>query len=237
MREDQAMRSRHWKAPQKGPWLARDTRDPVPCQRFTPQPGTDPQFQESGSSTPLGFPWPPQRRPEPQTNPADQTHQHLRRFAEAKIVSPTPQIRGQFLDRGFDADAFGPACDLPNSLLTAIQSFRRDHALHLGTHCKAESEKLSFLRSCHRALGLIDLEFELACDEPRNTFHHSLTGPFAANVDITIVRITNKAQSTALQLPVEFVEHEITEQGGKRTALRRPFDTRADQSVLQHPGV
>src|SRR4051794_9141163 len=99
------MRSRHWKAPQKGPWLARDTRDPVHCQRCYSPAGDGPQLQESGSSTTLSFPFPPQRSPEPQANPADQTNQHLRRFAEAKIVSPTPQIRGQFVDRGFDADA------------------------------------------------------------------------------------------------------------------------------------
>jgi len=29
----------------------------------------------------------------------------------------------------------------------------------------------------------------------------------AANIDITVVRITNKAVAPALQLPVEFVEH------------------------------
>jgi multidrug efflux pump subunit AcrB len=36
------------------------------------------------------------------------------------------------------------------------------------------------------------------------------TRAFAANVDVTVVRITNKAMSPALQLAVEFVEHEVT---------------------------
>ena len=36
-----------------------------------------------------------------------------------------------------------------------------------------------------------------------------MTRAFAANVDITIVRITNKTMSPVLQLAVEFVEHEV----------------------------
>jgi|GEM_PF-4943172 len=49
-------------------------------------------------------------------------------------------------------------------------------------------------------------------DEQRYVLHHPLTRPLAANVDITIVRVPNKAMSAALQLPVEFVERELTQQ-------------------------
>jgi hypothetical protein len=62
-------------------------------------------------------------------------------------------------------------------LLKPIQSLRRNHALNLWTGAKAKSEELPFLRSRHRALGLIHFEFELLCDEPRYAFHYPLTGP------------------------------------------------------------
>ena len=39
-----------------------------------------------------------------------------------------------------------------------------------------------------------------------------MTRAFAANVDITVVRISNETMTPALQLPVELVEHEVTEQ-------------------------
>jgi hypothetical protein len=39
-----------------------------------------------------------------------------------------------------------------------------------------------------------------------------LPRPFAANVEITVIRISNEAVAPALQLPVEFVEYEIAEQ-------------------------
>ena len=68
-------------------------------------------------------------------------------------------------------------------------------------------------RSCGRAtalFALVYLEFELLCDEARDALHHPLTRAFAANVNVTVVRIANKAVSPALQLLVEFVEHEVT---------------------------
>ena len=99
--------------------------------------------------------------------------------------------------------------DVPDSLLEPVQRFRRNRALDVRTSRKAEPEELPFLRSCHRTLRLIHLEFELLCDEARDALHHPLTRAFAANVDITVIRVANKAMSPALQLAVEFVEHEV----------------------------
>ena len=74
-------------------------------------------------------------------------------------------------------------------------------------------------------------------DELRDALHHPLPRPLAANVDITVVRISNETMAPALQLPVEFVEHEVTEQWRKWSSLRSPFHARADQPVLHHPGI
>ena len=70
------------------------------------------------------------------------------------------------------------------------------------------------------------------CDEVRDALHHPLTRAFAANVNVTVVRTANKTVSPVLQLAVEFVEHEVTEQWRKRTSLRSSFHARADQSIL-----
>src|SRR6202042_3149993 len=130
-----------------------------------------------------------------------------------------------------------PSRDLPDPLLKPIQGLGRNDALDLRTSREAEPEKLSLLRSCHRTLRLIYLELELLRDELRNALHHPLPRPLAANVDITVVRISNETMAPALQLPVEFVEHEVTEQWRKWTSLRSPFHARADQPVLHHPGL
>jgi hypothetical protein len=88
-------------------------------------------------------------------------------LASIEIAAPAPEIGSQFRDCRFHADAFGPSRGFPDSVLKSLQSFRRNHGLNLWTGAKAKSEELSFLRSRHRALGLIHFEFELLCDEPR----------------------------------------------------------------------
>jgi hypothetical protein len=94
-------------------------------------------------------------------------------------------------------------------LLEPDQSLWRDDTLDLWTGGKAEPKKLPFLWSRHRTLRLIHLELEFLRDELRNALHHPLTRTFAANVNVAIVRIPDVPMSPALQLPVEFVEHEI----------------------------
>src|SRR6202521_5006720 len=197
----------------------------------------DSQCDECRSPTPWCFPLAPEGGPQSQADPASESDQHLGCFAEAQIAAPAPHIRGQLFHCRLDADALGPSRDVPDSLLEPFQRFQRNRALDVRTSRKAEPEKLPFLRSCHRTLRLIYLELELLGDEARDAFHHPLTRAFAANVNVTVVRIANKAVSAALQFAVEFVEHEVTEQWRKRTSLRSSFHAGADQSVLHHPGI
>src|SRR5277367_2741351 len=197
----------------------------------------DSQCDECRSPTPWGFPLAPEGIPQSQADPASESDQHLGRLAEAEIAAPTPHIRGQLFHCRLDAGALGPSRDLPDSLLEPFQRFRRDRAPDIWTGRKAEPEEPSFLRSCHRTLGLIYLELEFLFDEARDALHHPLTRAFAANVNVTVVRVADKAMSAALKLPIEFVEHEVTEQWRKRSSLRSSFHARADQPVLHHPGI
>src|ERR1035438_10217530 len=122
-------------------------------------------------------------------------------------------------------------------MLKALQSFRRNAALYLRTVRKAEPEKLPLLRSRHCALRLIDLEFELVRDESRNAFHHPLTRPLAAHVDIAIIGVAQVTVAASLQLTVEFVEHKVRQQWRKWASLGSALHAWADQSVLHHPGI
>src|SRR5215471_8524777 len=184
-----------------------------------------------------GFPLPPQRHPKTQTNPASQLDQHVRRFAEAEIATPTSHIRGQSCHCRLQAHAFSVSRDFPNPLLKPLDGLRRNPTPNLRTISETESEKLALLRSRHRTLLVVHLELESLCDELRDAVHHPLTRPFGTDVDVAIVRISNKPVSPALQLPVEFVEHEVTEQGRKWASLRSPLHAGTDQPVLHHSGI
>src|ERR1017187_1370588 len=226
-----------WKAPQIGLGLREVPRAATAAGGIARQPLSHPQFQQRCSATARCLSLPPQSRPESQPDPAGQANQHFRCFAESEIAAPAPHVRSQFLHRRLHADTFCPSRDLPDSPPKPIQGLRCNNPPDLRTSSKAEPEKLPFLRSCHRTLPLIYLEFELLRDESRNASHHPLPRPLAAHVDITVVRVANETMAPALQLPVEFVEHEVTEQWRKWTSLRSPFHARADQPVLHHPGI
>jgi hypothetical protein len=59
---------------------------------------------------------------------------------------------------------------------------------------------------------VIDLEFESLGDERADTRHHSLPRPLAAYIHVTVVRIAHEAVAASLQLLIELVEHQITQQ-------------------------
>jgi hypothetical protein len=69
-------------------------------------------------------------------------------------------------------------------------------------------------RSCgrHCTLRFVYLELELVRDEARDALHRPLTSPLAAHVDVAIIRVAEVAVATALELSVEFVEHEVGQQ-------------------------
>jgi hypothetical protein len=51
---------------------------------------------------------------------------------------------------------------------------------------EAEAEELALPRQRHRILVAVDLQVQLRCEESFDAFHHSLTRPPAANVNITV---------------------------------------------------
>src|SRR5260370_10352828 len=165
-----------------------------------------PQCQERCPTTTWCLPLSPECHTKARMKPASKIHEDGRGFAETEIAAPTPHVRGKFLHRRVDADALCPSCDLPDSPLKTGQGLWRDCALDLWSVCEAESEELPLLRFRHRTLCLVHFEFELLRDEFRDALHHSLTGSLASHVDIAIICVTNIAMSTALQLPIEFIE-------------------------------
>src|SRR6266850_2845917 len=195
------------------------------------------RLKQHRPATALGFPLPPQRRPKSQSNPASQLDQQVRRFAEPEVAAPAPHIRSQHLHRPRQAHALGLLRDFSNPFLKPLDSLRRDRPPNHGAIGKTESKKLPHLRARHRALLLVHLELELLHDESRDALHHPLTRLFAANINVAVVRISNTALSPALQFPVEFIEHEVAEQGRKWASLRSSFHAWTDQPVLHHSGV
>ena len=184
-------------------------RTPAATGRVTCCPRRNSQCDECRSPTPWSFPLAPEGGPQSQPDPASEGNQFLGRFAEAKIAAPATHIRGQLFHCRLDANALGPSRDLSIRCLNRSSDFGAIVRLMSGPAVKLKPRNF---RSCGRATALF-ASFTLSlsfCVMKREMLHHPLTRAFAANVNVTVVRITNKAVSSALQLPVELVEHEVT---------------------------
>src|SRR5271157_3543619 len=151
-------------------------------------------------------------RPAVAAGPSELGRSTPQAFRRSRNSLASPAYRSQLFHCRFDADALGPSRDLPDSPLEPFQSLWRNRALDVRTSREAEPKELPFLRSRHRALCLVHFELQLLCDESFDALHHPQTRPFAADVDIGIVRISHEAVSAALQLAIEFIEHDVAQQ-------------------------
>jgi hypothetical protein len=109
----------------------------------------------------------------------------------------TPSITGQF----------------PDSPLEPAQTARSNTPFCLLTGYYAKSQKFTSPRSANFALGLIDLKLELAGNELANAFHYSLACSLAADINVTVVSVTDKSMASTLQFSVKIVKNYIGQQG------------------------
>jgi hypothetical protein len=144
------------------------------------------ELRESHRTT---FPLLPQKRPKPSPCPVVQLSQPIRGLAEAEIALPTAKIAAEFVCHCLHTYPARPSRQLPDSFLEAENRFGRYAPLRFTMQGKTESQKLPLPWSRHRALGLVDLEFELRSDAFCDAGHHSFAGTPAANVNIAIVRM------------------------------------------------
>src|ERR1039458_9398503 len=127
------------------------------------------------------------------SDPRVQVFEHRWGFAKTEISDPARHVPRQLVYGLLHAAPPAPQRDLSNSFFEPFQCLRRNSALRpLLAHVEAESQKLPLLRFRHRTLRLIYLEFQLVRDESLHALHHSLPRPFAAYVDIAIIRVRSE---------------------------------------------
>src|SRR5262249_50247396 len=127
--------------------------------------------------------------------------------------------------------------ECPDSCSKPVQRFNGktpSRSLAVG---KAEAQKRSVASYRHRALRRVDLEFQPRREEERDAFHHPLSRSAAANVHITVVRIPHEAMTTAFELTIKRVQHDVRYQRRQRAPLRGTLLRSTDQAILQSPRV
>ena len=79
-------------------------------------------------------------------------------------------------------------------------------------------------------------QFEAPFDEAAQVRHDPPASLFAADVDVTVIRVPHEAVAAALKLAIQFIQHEVREQGRERAALRGPLPAFLKQPAIEHTG-
>jgi hypothetical protein len=124
----------------------------------------------------------------------------------AEVASPANQITVEFLNHLLDCYTSSVTGQLTHSHLKSVKTLRGNAPLGFFAGYYAKAKKLASPRPVYFAL---DLQFELAGNEFADIVHYPKSCTFTANIDVTIIRISNKAMTSSLQLSVKLVKNYI----------------------------
>src|SRR5690349_18144779 len=66
--------------------------------------------------------------------------------------------------------------------------------------------------------------------------HDPSASLFTAYVDVTVIRVPHETVAATLKLAIQFIQHEVREQGREWTALRCPLPGFFEQPAIKHTG-
>ena len=121
-------------------------------------------------------------------NPRATASENRRCLAVAEVRPPAQQVRRQLPHHLVQTDAADPSGQHPDPLPESEHRRGGQAPLRSGTAREAEAQERQ--RPCwhHRALRRVDLELEPSRDEGRQTCHHTLARPNAADIHVAVSR-------------------------------------------------
>src|SRR5882724_5210595 len=156
------------------------------------------------------------------SDPAIQRWQ-LTPLAEAEVPGPTPHERVQVGNHLLQADAPMPPGQFANPVFEPGHGLVGDASPERRVILDREAEERAVPRPSDGTLRRVDLQLEASFDEAGQARHDPPTSLFAADVDVTVIRVSHEPVAATLKLAIQFIQHEIREQWREWTApcLRR----------------
>src|SRR5712664_4538722 len=133
-------------------------------------------------------------------------------LAEAEVPGPTPHERVQVGDHLLQADAPMPPRQFANSVFEPGHGLIGNAPPKRRVILDREAEERPVPRSGDGTLLGVDLQFEAPFDEAGQARHDPPAGLFAADVDVTVIRVPHEPVAATLKLAIQFIQHEIREQ-------------------------
>src|ERR1700730_1363044 len=138
-------------------------------------------------------------------------------LAETEVPGPTPHERVQVGNHLLQADAPMPPGQFANPVFEPGHGLVGDASPEHRIILDREAEERPVPRSVDGTLLRVDLQLEASFDEAGQARHDPPAGLFAADVDVTVIRVPHEPMAATLKLAIQFIQHEIREQGGEHS--------------------
>jgi hypothetical protein len=150
------------------------------------------------------------------SDPAIQRWQ-LAPLAEAEVPGPSPHKRVQVGDHLLQADAPMPPRQFANPVFEPGHGLIGNAPPERRVILDRKAEERPVPRPGDGTLFRIDLQFEAPFDEAGQARHDPSASLFTADVDVTVIRVPHEPVAATLKLTIQFIQHEIREQGGEHS--------------------
>src|SRR5947208_8460666 len=157
-------------------------------------------------------------------------------LAEAEIPGASPHKRVQVGDHLLQADAPMPPRQFANPVFEPGHGLVGDAPTEYRVILDREAEERPVPRPGDSTLLRVDLQLKPPFDEAGQARHDPSTSLFAADVDVTVIRVPHEPVAATLKLAIQLIQHEVREQGREWTALRCPLPAFLEQPAIKHTG-
>src|SRR5207247_981440 len=140
-------------------------------------------------------------------------------LAEAEVPGPTPHERVQVGDHLLQADAPMPPGQFANSVFEPGHGLVGDASPEPRIILDREAEERPVPRSGDGTFLRVDLQLEASFDEAGQARHDPPAGLFAADVDVTVIRVSHAPVAATLTLALQFIQHELRAHWPEWTAV------------------
>jgi hypothetical protein len=142
----------------------------------------------------------PEGAAQPTLYPGIQFLQARLSFCKAHVPIPPFEIGSEVLYHTTERNTTGPPCPPTDLVLACLQGLVTHPPPVWPTSREAQPEERPPPWGVDGTLGLIDGQPEPSRQEPRHAGPYALTGSYALNVDITIIRVPHEPVSSAFSL-------------------------------------
>src|SRR5215831_5131416 len=199
----------------------------------TGRPFGDPEPTELTIALAARLPLDPRDATQAPPNPAVQRWQ-LVPLAEAKVTGPAPHERVQVGNHPLQTDAPVPPRQLTDPVFEPGHGLVGDAPPEQRVVPDREAKERPLPRSGDGTLLRVDLKLEAAFDEVGQACHDPSACLFAADIDVTVIRVPHEPVAAPLKFVIKLIQDEIREQRRKRPALRGPFPALLEQPAVEH---